>query len=54
MTTKPDAIRVADAAEDAKTLKTTLLSAIVDQVRRDSKADSEEYLDETTVPHGGE
>ena len=27
---------------------------LVDQVRRDSVKNSKEYLDETTVPHGGE
>ncbi len=29
-------------------------SAVVEQVRRDAVRDSQTYLDETTVPHGGE
>lgn len=30
------------------------LESIVDQVRRDSTDQSDKYLDETEVPHGGE
>jgi hypothetical protein len=30
------------------------LEAVVADVRRDSRKDSQLYLDETTVPHGGE
>ena len=30
------------------------LERVLDQVRRDSRQDTEEYLDETVVPHGGE
>ncbi len=37
-----------------KTVETVLLKEIVDQIRRDSVEDSKAYLDETTVPHGGE
>ena len=37
-----------------KTVETALLKEIVDQIRRDRVEDSKEYLDETTVPHGGE
>jgi hypothetical protein len=34
--------------------ETTQLEAIAEQVRRDSQVDSQEYLQESLVPHGGE
>ncbi|NLX54648.1 MAG: hypothetical protein GXY58_06010 [Planctomycetaceae bacterium] len=30
------------------------LAEVAQQVRRDAVTNSQEYLDETTVPHGGE
>ena len=30
------------------------LDAVVEQVRRDAVSNSQEYLEETKVPHGGE
>ena len=32
----------------------TRLRTVIAQVRRDSREQSEQYLDETTAPHGGE
>ena len=40
--------------EATSTAETALLKEMVAQVRRDSAEDSKAYLDETTVPHGGE
>jgi hypothetical protein len=48
-------IRALEARNDAAE-KTDIsrLEVVVDQVRRDSRENAEGYLDETTVPHGGE
>lgn len=32
----------------------TRLRTVIAQVRRDSREQTEQYLDETTAPHGGE
>jgi hypothetical protein len=53
-----DKLQVASVPEEkAATVPidpSVLLKHIVAQVRRDSVEKSENYLDETTVPHGGE
>jgi hypothetical protein len=36
------------------TTKPELLRAVVDAVRQDSRTAPEEYLENSTVPHGGE
>lgn len=36
------------------TPQTLPMEEALEQVRRDSRQDAEEYLDETVVPHGGE
>ena len=55
MTTKLDTIHTSEPAQETtKKTENGLLKAVVDQVRLDCKTESEEYLDETTVPHGGE
>lgn len=41
-------------AEPAKQVVRTSLQAVLAQVRRDCMANSKRYLDETTVPYGGE
>ncbi len=48
---------ICDLEERGATNGTTqidLMKEIVAQVRLDSQRGTEEYLDETTVPHGGE
>ena len=49
VTTEPQDHQVATPLDRAE-----LLKSIVDQVRDNSVQGSDEYLDETTVPHGGE
>jgi hypothetical protein len=52
---KIEPIRIATAtAETSVPAKPQALQAIVELVRRDAVVDSRQYLDETTVPHGGE
>jgi hypothetical protein len=41
-------------AEPAKQIDRTSLQIVLAQVRRDCISNSERYLDETTVPYGGE
>ena len=41
-----------DTAKKTETKKP--LEAVVAEVHRDSRKDSQSYLDETKVPHGGE
>lgn len=41
-----------EAAKETEVKKP--LDAVVAEVQRDSRKDSQRYLDETTVPHGGE
>jgi hypothetical protein len=43
-----------ECAEATRAAETALLRELVAQIRRDSAEDSKTYLDETTVPHGGE
>jgi len=55
MTTKLDTTHTSESApETTKTSENALLTSVVDQVRLDCQTDSKKYLDETTVPHGGE
>ena len=45
---------IASVDTDKKTQAEKSLRAVVSEVQRDSRKDSQRYLDETTVPHGGE
>lgn len=52
---KIEANRIATVASEAFQPATGQpWAAVVEQVRRDAVDDSQRYLDETTVPHGGE
>ncbi len=42
------------APKDQQPRTAEALARVVDRVRRDAEQDTERYLDETTVPHGGE
>ncbi len=44
----------AECIEATGTAGVALLKELVAQIRQDSVQDSQDYLDETTVPHGGE
>ncbi|MHB8971806.1 MAG: hypothetical protein ACYC3X_18160 [Pirellulaceae bacterium] len=47
--------RLTTAAEEtARQTPVQPLAMVVEQVRRDAVTNSKEYLEETTVPHGGE
>ena len=55
MTEKLQVVRdPVERVEATNSAATALLLEVVAQVRRDSAEDSKAYLDETTVPHGGE
>ena len=55
MTEKLQVVRdPVERVEATRAAETALLKEVVAQVRRDSAEDSKNYLDETTVPHGGE
>jgi hypothetical protein len=53
-----DKLQVADVPEEkaaaTSITPSVLLKRVIAQIRRDSVEGSKEYLDETTVPHGGE
>jgi hypothetical protein len=52
---KTDSLRISTVAEETtKQAPAHPLDEVVQQVRRDAVTSSKEYLDETTVPHGGE
>lgn len=53
MKTKPDWIATVES-EAAQHQTRQLWLAVVQRVRQDAVDDSRRYLDETTVPHGGE
>jgi hypothetical protein len=52
---KADSMRLSTAAEET-TRQTPVqpIEEVMEQVRRDAVTNSKEYLEETTVPHGGE
>jgi hypothetical protein len=52
MNTNPLDISTVD--ETARQTPAHALHEVAQQVRRDAVTNSKEYLDETTVPHGGE
>ena len=55
MTEKLQVVREpVERVEATRIAETALLREVVAQVRRDSAENSKTYLDETTVPHGGE
>jgi hypothetical protein len=52
---KADSMRPTTAAEETTRQKPAQpIDEVINQVRRDAVTNSKEYLEETTVPHGGE
>ena len=50
-----DSLRITAAAEETtRQTPARPLDEVLEQVRRDAVVNSQEYLEETTVPHGGE
>ena len=49
-----DSLRISTVEETTGQTPAHALDEVAEQVRRDAVTNSKEYLDETTVPHGGE
>jgi hypothetical protein len=49
-----DSLRISAVEETTGQTPAHALDEVAEQVRRDAVTNSKEYLDETTVPHGGE
>ena len=49
-----DSLHISTVEETTRQPPAHALDEVAEQVRRDAVTNSKEYLDETTVPHGGE